>query len=186
MTGIILCGGLSHPDAKHWALTAMDKMRSIAIPVKVSVDREQYADYVKLFSEDQLIQDNASLALSLGGPLLGVLSAYLACPTEDIFAMGCDMPLMETALLQELFTLYQNNPLADAYVFTTNGEPEPLCGIYRAKGLSVIPSMIQNGELIKHSMKFMLDHLKVETIAVREEQKKCFLNFNAHAALNGL
>jgi molybdopterin-guanine dinucleotide biosynthesis protein A len=42
------------------------------------------------------------------------------------------------------------------------------------------------GELTKHSMKFMPDHLAVHAIAIKDEQKKYFRNFNAHAELNGL
>ena len=75
---------------------------------------------------------------------------------------------------------------ADAYAYTNNGEREPLCGVYTAKGLAAIIGLLKNGELTKYSMKFMLDHLSVTTIAANEDQKKCFRNFNAHAELNGL
>lgn len=194
MLGIILCGGQSlrmgsdkgllKLEAKTWAQTAIDKMAAINIPVKISVNNNQYPEYATIFSKDNLIADDTSLPL--GGPLLGVLSSHVQDPTEDLIVLGCDLPLMESSLLKELYIQYQQQHLADAYIYTNDGEPEPLCGIYTAKGLSIILTMLNNGELIKHSMKFMLDHLTVNTIPVTDEQKKCFRNFNAHAELNGL
>ena len=96
------------------------------------------------------------------------------------------MPVMEPSLLHKLYTQYQQEPSFDAYIFTNEGEPEPLCGIYKAKGLSFILDMLVSDQLIKHSMKFMLDHLDTMTIPATDEQKKFFRNFNAHAELNGL
>ncbi|HKZ66714.1 MAG TPA: hypothetical protein VJ111_10180, partial [Chitinophagaceae bacterium] len=81
---------------------------------------------------------------------------------------------------------YQQEPSYQAYVFTNEGEPEPLCGIYKTKGLSLVLNMLVSGQLIKHSMKFMLDHLDVLTVPATDDQKKFFRNFNAHAELNGL
>jgi len=194
MLGIILCGGQSlrmgsdkgllKLQAKTWAQTAIDKIATLHIPVKLSVNNNQYPEYAKIFSEDDLVADKTTLPL--GGPLLGLLSCHIQFPTEDLFALGCDMPLMESSLLNELNTRYKQQPSHEAYIYTNDGEPEPLCGIYTSKGLMKIVDMMHNGQLIKHSMKFMIDHLEVNTIAVTDEQKKYFRNFNAHAELNGL
>ena len=194
MTGIILCGGQSSRmgsdkgllklEANTWAQTAIDKMAVLNIPVKISVNSKQYPDYAAVFHATDLITDDASLQVR--GPLLGVLSSHLQYPTEDLFILACDMPLMEPSLLNNLYKQYQQEPSAHAYVFSNDGEPEPLCGIYSAKGLSIILTMLREGQLIKHSMKFMLDHITVNTIAVEDEQKIYFRNFNAHAELNGM
>lgn len=193
MTGIILCGGQSSRmgsdkgllklEAKTWAQSAIDKLVTLEIPVKVSVNHHQLNEYAEVFSAEDLITDASTL--DVHGPLLGVLSAHLQYPSEDLFVFACDMPLMEPALLKELFYLYQQNN-ADAFVFTNNGEPEPLCGIYTAKGLLTVFNMLQEGKLTKHSMKFMLEHLTVSSLTLTDEQKKNFRNFNAHAELNGL
>jgi molybdopterin-guanine dinucleotide biosynthesis protein A len=194
MFGIILCGGKSTRmgsdkgllklEAKTWAQTAVDKLTDLNVPVKLSVNHDQFTAYSSVFSADELIIDDATLQIK--GPLSGVLSCHLKFPAEDLFILACDMPLMEVAVLKELFALYQKYPSNDAFVFTNDGEPEPLCGIYTARGLASILSMLRSGQLIKHSMKFMLDHVSTKTIAASEEQKKCFRNFNAHAELNGL
>ncbi|WP_276501935.1 molybdenum cofactor guanylyltransferase [Terrimonas pollutisoli] len=194
MTGIVLCGGQSSrmgqdkglipTAASTWTQSAVDKLAVLNIPVKISVNKDQFNQYAKLFPETDLVPDNTTL--SLKGPLLGVLSSHLQFPNEDLFVLACDMPLMQTPLLQELYSLYQQDSIDTAFVFTTDGEPEPLCGIYKAGGLAFILSLLQSGQLLKYSMKFSLDHLQVKSIAVPDEQKKYFKNFNAHADLNGL
>jgi molybdopterin-guanine dinucleotide biosynthesis protein A len=194
MLGIILCGGQSTRmgsdkgllklEANTWAQTAVDKISELEIPVKISVNKNQYADYAVVFPSTDLIVDDASLQLK--GPLLGVLSSHIQYPDEDLFILGCDMPLMESSVLKELFEQHRQNEEPDAIIYTNDGEPEPLCGIYTSKGLATILAMLQNNELSRHSMKFMLDHLTVSSTAIKEEQKKYFRNFNAHAELNGL
>ncbi len=73
---------------------------------------------------------------------------------------------------------------ADVFLYTSNSEPEPLCGIYAAKGLARVTEMYKSGKLHKHSMKFMLDHLVVFPTILKEAHKNSFRNFNAHAELN--
>jgi len=194
MLGIILCGGQSlrmgsdkgllKLEANTWAQTAIDKMAALNIPVKISVNKQQEQQYAEIFSADRLITDKE--ALPIKGPLLGLLSCHLSSPEDDLFILACDMPLMDASLLIQLYNLYKQKPASDAYVFVNDGEAEPLCGIYTAKGMDSIIQLMNNGALVKHSMKFILDHLSVSSIAATAEQKKCFRNFNAHAALNGL
>lgn len=194
MLGIILCGGNSSRmgsdkgllklEAKTWAQTAIDKITPLGIPVKLSVNQQQYKDYTAVFDAADLVVDAPSL--DLRGPLLGVLSCHLQYPQRALFALACDMPLMESTLLKELHERYQQAPEAEACVFTNDGEPEPLCAIYSARGLAKILALLQNGHLVKHSMKYMLDHLSIVSIPIQPQQKISFRNFNAHAELNGL
>lgn len=176
--------GLLKLEAKTWAQTAIDKLSELGFPIKISVNPLQYQEYAEVFSADDLITDDESL--SLHGPLLGVLSSHLKFAQDDLFVFACDMPLMEPDLLKELFAHYEKHKEQDAFVFVNDGEPEPLCAIYTARGLSAILEMLHNGQLKKHSMKFMLDHLSVFKVELQAEQKKQFRNFNAHAELNGL
>lgn len=194
MLGVVICGGQSSRmgsdkgllklEAKTWAQTAVEKMAVLNIPVKISVNNNQQPAYSAVFSTGDLITDDTTLPLK--GPLLGVLSSHLQYSTEDLFILACDMPLMEPFLFKELHDQYLLHSYYDAHIFTNDNEPEPLCGIYTAKGLSTIVAMLRDGRLIKHSMKFMLDHLTVNAIPATNEQKIYFRNFNAHAELNGL
>lgn len=194
MTGLILCGGQSSRmgsdkgllklEAHTWAQTAVDKLSELGIPVKLSVNSTQLPHYAAVFPATDLIVD--ATELQIRGPLLGLLSAHALHPTEDIFALACDMPLMETSILKELLQAYRQHDKPDAFVFAEGNEPEPLCGIYRASALANTIRLHQAGELTKFSMKFMLYHVNTLMIPIREEQKKAFRNFNAHAELNGL
>jgi len=194
MLGVILCGGQSTRmgtdkgmiklHANTWAQTAVDKMASLNLKVLLSVNENQYNDYLSVFEEASLIKDNAELPVK--GPLAGVLSIHVQYPSEDLFVLACDMPLMDTVMLNELLSKYHNQPNADAYIFTNDGEPEPLCAIYKAKGLAHIIDLLNAKELTRHSMKFMLEHLETFATSLKDEQKKYFRNFNAHAELNGL
>jgi molybdenum cofactor guanylyltransferase len=194
MLGIILCGGQSSRmgsdkgllvhEAKTWAQTAFDKLSSLNIPIKFSVNDMQQSEYAKVFASEKLIADDTSLLIK--GPLLGVLSAHLQNPDDDLFLLACDLPLMEPNLIKELFALHQQSNKYEAYIFTNNKEPEPLCGIYTAKALKKITVLQKENKLQKHSMKFILSKLIVCEIALHESQKIFFRNFNAHADMNGL
>lgn len=192
MLGIILCGGQSSRmgtdkgmlrlQSITWAEAAANKIKALGLSVSVSVNNNQFTGYNTLFPPEQLIKD---ASLQLKGPLLGVLSAHLQYNTEDLLVLACDMLLMETGILEELIRHYQKGS-AEAYVFTNNGQPEPLCGIYTARGLARIMERYHRQQLERHSMKFMLEHIDTFYQPLAEEQKKYFRNFNAHAELNGL
>jgi molybdopterin-guanine dinucleotide biosynthesis protein A len=175
--------GLLNLEAKTWAQTSIDKFEALQIAVKISINNDQLPVYAPAFSSAELVVDDPSLPVR--GPLLGVLSCHLKYPSEDLFILACDMPLMEISLLKELYTLYQQQSSATAFVFTNDNEPEPLCGIYRAAGLSFILGLLQSGRVTKHSMKNMLDHLEVMSISLQDDQKKSFRNFNSPVELNG-
>jgi molybdopterin-guanine dinucleotide biosynthesis protein A len=175
--------GLLKTDATNWATDAARKLQDLGIPVKASINSLQETSYANDLPGVELITDNISIPVK--GPLLGLLSAHVANPTEDLFVLACDMPLIEPILLKELFTLYQKKQ-ADVFLFTNEGEAEPLCAIYTSTGLQKIMMMLREGQLKKFSMKFTLDHLQLATLPIQAEQKKYFQNFNAHADLNGL
>jgi molybdopterin-guanine dinucleotide biosynthesis protein A len=168
-----------------WAQSAFNKLASLNIPVVLSVNELQLQSYPALFDVSLLIADDPSIGIK--GPLGGVLNIHKRYNEEDLFILACDMPFMEIDILQQLLELYlEHQDHYDAFVFTNGNEPEPLCAIYTAGGLEQTLQLYHTNELKKHSMKFMLDHLDTFSLPIPEDQKKCFLNVNSHAALNGL
>jgi molybdopterin-guanine dinucleotide biosynthesis protein A len=192
MKGIVLCGGKSmrmgtdkallNTTGITWVQAAANKLAQLPLPVALSVNEGQYNFYSTAFTDTAIIKDNSSLQLH--GPLSGLLSVHLQYPLEDIFVLACDMQLMETLMLAQLYSLHQTAGGADAYIFTNDNEPEPLCGIYCAKGLSDILKMNQQNNLPRHSMKCMLAQLTVHYVPISQEQKKYFTNFNSPSDLN--
>ena len=194
MTGIILCGGKSsrmgvdkgliENRGVAWAQSAFNKVVSLGLPVALSVNPEQFNTYSSTFEDSKLIIDNSELQLK--GPLLGVMSAHLKYPSENLLVLACDMPFMDILLLQKLKDQYHSDDSVDAIVYSDNGEPEPLCAVYSSGALTNILEKFNAGKLVKYSMKNMIEHISPYFIAVEENEKKFFKNINTHAELNGL
>lgn len=193
MLGVVLSGGQStrmgtdkgliRLEARNWAQTASEKLTASNLRVVISVNAAQYDTYATIFPADQLVKDKEELLLK--GPLLGVLTVHAAFPDEDLLVLACDMPLMETAVLQQLVDAWQT-AAQDACVFSNNHQPEPLCAIYRAAALARISAQHAQQPLARFSMKYLLEQLNVLYLPVQPHQAKAFRNFNAHAELNGL
>jgi molybdopterin-guanine dinucleotide biosynthesis protein A len=187
MLGLILCGGessrmgrdkgLIESQNKTWVQLATAKLEELGIAVAISISEKQKENYEKLLPGKTVIVDDSKIALK--GPVAAILSVHLQYPGKDLFVLACDLPLMETSVLDVLYNSYLNNSHFQAFVYANNGEPEPLCGIYTAKGLELILRKQQTKKLEKHSMKFSLDQLLIHKISIPENKKHCFRNFNS-------
>jgi molybdenum cofactor guanylyltransferase len=195
MLGVVLCGGkssrmgsdkalLKSPNETTWAQQSMEKLMLLEIPVLFSINQQQKTIYRQYFSEEKLVADNETLFIQ--GPLRGVISVHLAYPQENLFVLACDMLLVHLPIVKELFNHYQSNQQPGAHVFTNNGEPEPLCGIYTAKALQHIFHLYRTGQLHRHSMKYVLEQVTTARHALADDQKNYFRNINSPADLNGL
>ena len=193
MLGLILCGGQSSrmgtdkgmlkiQDAT-WAQTAVEKMSALNLKTVLSVNDTQYKNYAAFFSAEQLVKD--SDLIDVKGPLHGLLSVHLKYPAEDLFVLACDMPLMEATILKQLMSYYEKQTAA-AYVYTNDGEQEPLCAIYKAAALAYVLQQLQTNQLAKYSMKYVLGLVNTFSVPLADDQKKCFRNCNAQADLYGL
>jgi molybdopterin-guanine dinucleotide biosynthesis protein A len=186
MLGVILCGGdstrmgrdkgLIPVGTQTWAGSAIEKMATLGIPIVVSLQDRQLPHYAQIFSHEQLIPDDP--ALSLKGPLAGLLSVHLKVPTEDLFVLACDLPFMDATILKELYSHRRLHNKAQAYLYTSDGEREPLCGIFTAPGLDVITGLYHAQRLVRHSMKYALDQLTVDSLPLPEDKKQFFENMN--------
>lgn len=77
------------------------------------------------------------------GPLGGLYTGLASMRAPRAVAVGCDMPLLQPALLSELLRLA---PGRDAVV-PLNGLPEPLCAAYAASCLPAIREKLDRGSL---------------------------------------
>jgi len=193
MLGVVLCGGQSSRmgsdkgllmlNDKTWTQKAIDTLSNFQIPIVISVNKNQHQVYSSIFPVDMLIPDDPYLQLH--GPLCGLLSVHLKYPEEDLLIFACDMPLIDAELIKQLLTKY-NAETAVAFIFTKDGEPEPMPGIYKSKGLAYVHQQYSNNQLPRYSMKYMLDHISTSTTSLPIDKKDRFRNFNTHAELNGL
>jgi molybdopterin-guanine dinucleotide biosynthesis protein A len=77
------------------------------------------------------------------GPLGGIYTGLAAIEAPRALAVGCDMPLLQPALLRELIRLGAETNLV---VPVRNGLPEPLCAAYAKTCLPAIRAQIEAGE----------------------------------------
>ena len=194
MLGVVLCGGQSSrmgsdkgllkPGDKTWVQIAIDKLNHFQLPVIISVNRDQYLQYSTVVPNDILITDNDSLQLR--GPLCGVLSVHLKYPEEDLLVLACDMPLIDIDLIKRLVEKDNTETSVDAFIYANKGQPEPMPGIYKAKGLAHIHHLYATNQLVRHSMKYMLERISTSFTSLTDDKRSCFRNFNTHAELNDL
>lgn len=192
--GIVLCGGQSSRmgadkgllihQGKLWARLASDKLESAGLAVKLSINPGQEEKYASNFERAQIVMDHPSL--SLKGPLLGLVSAHLANPNEDLFLLACDMLLMESSALKKLMEARDSNPSFEVYIYKKDNQQEPLCGIYTIAGLKKITQLLKQGRITKFSMKYILSNLSLCEINVDNEDSRSFENFNSPAEINRL
>jgi len=186
MLGVVLCGGQSTrmgsdkglltSNQYTWAQEAAAKLTALSMPVLVSVNSRQLESYATLFESSFLIPDDTTLRL--GGPLSGILSVHRKFPKEDLMVLACDMLLMESFILRELYDARQEHPGFEAYIFTNGGNIEPLAGIYTAGALGNILKKYALGEMTKFSMKYVIEHLRAYTRELPASYLKYFQNFN--------
>ena len=167
--------GLIQKDGKTWAEIAHNKLTDLGIPVYVSVHSSQHHNYQDIFVPSTLIVDS----LPLRGPLAGLLSAHQKLPQTDWLVLACDLPDMQPEVLKLLRQQYTQATGYDCFVFESEGEAEPLCGIYKAVGLQKILHLFQQNELPKHSMKYVLDVCRTYLIPLPDDFKTTFQNYNA-------
>ncbi|MBC2595480.1 NTP transferase domain-containing protein [Ruficoccus amylovorans] len=93
------------------------------------------------------------------GPLAGLLAALEAFPGEAIFAVACDLPLLDTDTLRTLIAARQANALAIAYHSTHDGLPEPLCTIYEPDIAPILRDALHSG--FRCPRKILIQHAEV-------------------------
>lgn len=192
--GLVLAGGASlrmgrdkgmlvH-HGKTWAALAIAKLSFLQVEVQIAINPSQHPVYLNHFTDDTLNIDNPDLFVR--GPLLGLLSAHQNEPSVDWIVLATDMLQMDTELLQNLYTVYSNASETDAIVFSNDRQLQPMCGIYKAKGLAKLLNLLYGRDLKQYSMKYALTQLEVIKLEYAIEQEHAFSNFNSPADLSVL
>jgi molybdenum cofactor guanylyltransferase len=187
LLGVVLCGGQSTRmgndkgliqfNGTTWAQIARDKLSSLSLETILSINQNQLSPYSTFINTSDLIIDHSEI--NVGGPLKGLFSIHSKFPEHDLLVLACDLPKMQLEVLNELMDQYTQQIMADAIVFTKNDRIEPLCGIYRASGLSKIYSAYLENKLVRHSMIKALEALSTHFISIKPEWESSFQNMNS-------
>lgn len=193
LQGVVFCGGESSrmgtdkallPSASgNWLLHSASLLSFLPGKVLASVNDIQKEKFTAFFPPGQLVKDNPQYGIR--GPVCGLFSVHEKYPENDLFVLACDLQQMNTTVLQALEAAYLQQPAFDAYLFTTAGEAEPMCGIYCSNGLKKLYTLFQSGALQRHSMKFLISQLHCQLLDIPDQFSGAFKNFNSHADLNG-
>lgn len=194
LMGVVLCGGQSSrmgsdkalitTNKQTWVERSIQLLELLNIPVTLSANVQQRADYHKHFSFLNIICDDAGIDVK--GPLLGLLSVHKIYRYKDLFVLACDLPLMNLKVMTELCNQYEAQPNKHAHVFLNDDKYEPLCSIYTSAGLEQIVRLSEQGGLQKFSMKYVIKTLDAATYPLPEEWKDYFINVNTQEDLHNL
>lgn len=109
------------------------------------------------------------------GPLGGLHGGLAVCGTEFLLLCAVDTPFLTRELAEGLADAIGT---ADACVYTLEGRPQPLFGLYRKTCLSVAQLLLEQGEL---RMTKLLD--AVDTVSIPAADAGAFRNLNTPADL---
>lgn len=104
------------------------------------------------------------------GPLGGLHAGLQACPTELLLLVAVDSPFLTPALADGLLAAIGG---ADACVYTLEGRPQPLFGLYRSTCLPAAERLLAAGE---NKMGLLLR--RVETVCLPAGDPAPFRNLN--------
>jgi molybdenum cofactor guanylyltransferase len=189
LTGLILAGGRSTRFGSdkasaivggrpllQWVASALESVSGALVIVRAAGQALPpfSVDIPVLVAEDRY---------EAKGPLAGLVSGFPHVATEYCFAVSCDVPLLQPALVSYLHGLAPGHDIVCPYF----GEfAEPLTAIYRpGTCLSPFERSVESGVLKIVAAYGSLDVLKVEEPALRrvDPELRSFLNANRPEAL---
>lgn len=131
---------------------------------KVSIVGKKY-----YFDQYEFIPDNHQVQC----PMNGINTALEAAKSEWIFVIACDMPLIDSKIIDYL---YNNIDFAQkALIPQMDGKLQPLCGFYN-RSISENFKLAINIE--EYSLFKLLTNLDIAKIAIPSNLKLQFLNIN--------
>lgn len=137
--GLVLCGGKSTrmgadkcdmdyhgmPQGKY----LYEQLRPLCDKTFLSIRKDQELAWA---ASMPVIRDRDEYK----GPFNGLLSAHRLHPDAAWLVVACDLPMLNTKILQELITERALKEVATAYATKESGLPEPLVAIWEPAGLA--------------------------------------------------
>ncbi|SFR66789.1 molybdopterin-guanine dinucleotide biosynthesis protein A [Halogeometricum rufum] len=161
VTGVVLAGGDSRRfDAGDKALATLDgetfiervlgELRASTaqppiVAVRTETQRKQLHRTISPSWDGRFVLDDGSLT----GPLAGLLSACETASTPWIFAVGCDMPLLDSRAIDEVCVRVPRDAerAPEAVVpVSQHGRREPLHAVYRRSAIVNCRRHLSNGD----------------------------------------
>lgn len=141
ITGIVLSGGRSRRMGTD---KSMMKLKGKAL-IEYSIEALKPLCNKVVISSNNLIHDFTGCEvwpdeLPDQAPIVGIFSCLKRSETEINIILSCDMPLMNTRMLQYLFENSANHDIT--VPIYDDGFIEPLCGVYKQSSLQILKGFI--------------------------------------------
>ncbi len=168
MNSIILTGGNSSRmgqdkcpmalNGKTLLQRTMDRINTLCEEIILVMGQGAVSPYSELPANVKIVND-----FSKGkGPLMGIYSGLKASRDDYSIVVGCDMPFLNTTLLQYMVDL---SPHFDIVTLTVNGLPEPLHTIYSRRCTDIIEEMMKEG---RFKVDIIFERVKVRYLEEQE------------------
>ena len=175
----ILAGGQSRRMGRNKSMLAIDK-----VPVIRRIADTLDEIFTEIFVVANEKKEYERMGLGVVGDihpgndsLGGLHTAVASAESSHVFVVGCDMPLLQPALIYGLAGLVDD---WDVVVPIKNDYPEPLCAFYGKKCAPHIESSISRGRLKMIGFHEQVHVRRVEEAAWRawDPEGTSFLNAN--------
>ena len=175
----ILAGGQSRRMGRNKSMLAIDK-----VPVIRRIADTLDEIFTEIFVVANEKKEYERMGLTVVGDihpgndsLGGLHTAVASAESSHVFVVGCDMPLLQPALIYGLAGLVDD---WDVVVPVKNDYPEPLCAFYGKKCAPHIESSISRGRLKMIGFHEQVRVRRVEEAAWRawDPEGASFLNAN--------
>lgn len=185
VTGVILAGGKSRRMGQNKSLLKIGDKTIIEIIVdkilpifdEVIVVTNSMEDYTMLKGV-KLIPD--IIQTKEANSLIGLYSGILEAENEYSFVIPCDMPFIDTTLIQYMIDNISDN---DIVVPKLNGFYESLHSIYKKTTIEILKSMLDNNNyrinrLFEDYPELSIKKIHKDTLDELGVSEDCFLNLN--------
>ena len=177
ITGIVLAGGKSSRmgsdkskmilNSKTLIEYSIEALKPLCETVVISSNNNIY-DYTGCEVWPDELQD--------GSPLIGIYSCLRRSSTEYNIFLSCDMPLINTLLLEYL--LSNSNDFDITVPIHGNNLIEPLCSIYKKSCIDVLKGFIDKGNYRLNECIRSTSHRLVKIDQTTDFSEKLFTNIN--------
>lgn len=164
--------GLTLYKNKPFIEHIIEAVLPITTTIQLITNSSDY-DYLKYDTIKDILIDK--------GPMGGIYSALVHSKTKMNLILSCDIPLISTAVLQEL--IEKHSISFDVSIFQETNRVHPLIGIYSKRVVPILKKTIDNNEL---KMMRFISNVKHQLIWIEDENKQLFQNINSLIELDEL
>lgn len=174
ITGIILAGGKSSRMGREKGLILLqnkpfmqhiiDALQPLVTELIIVSSNPDY-DTFNIKRIEDIVPES--------GPIAGIHAGLLHSKTKNNLVISCDVPLINTGVLQQLLEYRTEN--YDIVQFESKGKTIPLIALYKKQCAEKCFELLKNGE---RRLRKLVLAMRTKTITVSEKEEALVINLN--------